>query len=121
MNRFFLIIPFLLILLLFNCDNICETDIKKLINSENVNDLVKGNYIIGECGKDNYIEHLFENVEDNRISHEYKFYGISVYQSKIVALKKLSGLNPPKEITSEIDTTIINFYLDWAKKNKLIR
>jgi len=111
----------LFILFLFiGCNNICETDIDKLITSKSAKNVVKGYYIIGECNLESYVKQIFENIDDSRISHEYKFYGISVYQSKVIALKKISGLNPPNKITNEVDKTVVEFYLNWAKKKSLL-
>jgi hypothetical protein len=45
---------------------------------------------------------------------------MSVYQCKIIALKKFTNLDPPNEVTYKPDSVNINFYVGWAKKNKLI-
>ena len=101
----------------------CESDstkIARLLKSNDKDDLILGYYLAGEAKDTSYIPMMFRDIYDVRITHKIKFYGTSVYKSKMVALKKISGLNPPKPISYELDTTIINFYKSWAKRKKYI-
>lgn len=96
-----------------NCE---DKNIVGLIKSKDIHKVIEGNYLIGECKKENLVKYLFNNIRDSRITHNYEFYGISIYQSKVIALKKISGLAPPKEINNEVDESIIGFYFDWWQK-----
>lgn len=115
----------LIFFLLVSCDNglnkTSPDEIRILINSGIVDKIIEGNFIIGEEKQTIFIKDLLFNAHDNRISHHYRFKGISVFQSKMIALKKISGLNPPNIIKSESDSTIIKFYYSWALKNKYIK
>ena len=98
---------------------ICE--IGKLINSNDVNEIVEGYFIVGEQKQTHFISGIFNNANDGRISHHYKFKGISVYQSKMIAMKKISGISPPIKINYKPDSLVIDFYYSWALKNNYIK
>ena len=68
-----------------------------------------------------YIGLLFENIDDERISHNIKYNGMSVYQCKIGALRRISGINPPNKVTHKVDITNINFYKNWAIKKGYLK
>ena len=89
-------------------------------NEQIVNKIVEGYFIIGEEKQIKFIKDIIINPVDNRISHHYKFNGISVYQSKMIALKKISGLEPPIKISSKSNIVVIEFYYKWALKEKYI-
>jgi hypothetical protein len=93
-----------------------RTSIDTLIHSEETNDVIMGFYLIGEAKDTSYIDELFFNIDDRRISHDLRFNGISVYQSKVSALRQISGLEPPTKITYRPDSVIINFYRTWAEE-----
>jgi hypothetical protein len=97
-----------------------ETEINRLLHSNKASDIVRAYYLIGESGNSKYIKNIFKETMDSRISHASQFYGISVYQSKMVAMSKISGLKPPKEISYLPDSSVIVFYKDWAIKKGFI-
>lgn len=110
------------LILFFICCN-KEDDINKinrLINSNNPDKVVKGYLLIGEKNETYFIKNIFQNLNDQRVSHNYKNIGVSVYQSKMIAIKEISGLKPPREITFERDDSIISFYYEWAFKNNYL-
>jgi hypothetical protein len=112
------------ILVIFSCNEKHKTEkknVNELINSKDVNDVVEGYFIIGEEKQVNYISEIFKNPSDNRISHHYRFKGISIYQSKMIAMKKISGLKPPVNINYKSDSLVISYYYNWALKNKYIK
>ncbi|WP_157494189.1 hypothetical protein [Fulvivirga imtechensis] len=101
----------------------CESDkdkIRRLISSDNKDEVVKGYYLIGEQRDRTFITDVFTNPYDPRISHHIKFKGISVYQSKMIAMKKITEMEPPSEITYKPDTAVVNFYYTWAKEEGYI-
>ncbi|OIQ17257.1 MAG: hypothetical protein BM557_08570 [Flavobacterium sp. MedPE-SWcel] len=98
-----------------------DNEISEKINSSNTNQIVTGYYYIGEEEKTKFIPNIFENPTDARISHSMEYKGISVYQSKMIAMKKISGLPAPNSINSTPDSLVIKFYYDWAIKNNYIK
>ncbi len=119
------IIYILSFFMFFSCErdieSIKNTEIVRLISSDKVEDNIRGYYIIGEQKNIDLIDKLFDDISDVRISHHYRYKGISVYQSKMIALKKIFGKEPPQNITNVVDTTITNFYYKWALKKEYIK
>jgi hypothetical protein len=95
---------------------ISEGTVEELIKSNDPNRIVKGFYVVGEKRLNRYMPDIFKRIDDPRISHDVNFKGISVYQSKITALSKLSGIMPPVKLTYKPDTVIVNFYSRWARR-----
>ncbi|APD08049.1 hypothetical protein UJ101_02551 [Flavobacteriaceae bacterium UJ101] len=95
------------------------------IKSNNQDSLIKAFYTIGEENLTEYIPLLLTETHDERISHNALFKGISVYQSKMLALEKISNLKSPCKLTYQYDSIIVNFYTNWAFNkdnfNKLIK
>lgn len=108
----------MLLLFVVGCKS--EEDIGALIGSDNTDKIVKGYYLVGINKRTEFIKEAFKDEKDQRISHNLNFYGISVYQSKMISLKKISKLNPPRPITHKYDSLIIVFYKRWAKQNNYI-
>jgi hypothetical protein len=102
------------LLFLAGCSDYSREEISGLIESNNTDNLVRAFYKIGEARDSFFISQILSASDDPRISHDLKFKGISVYQSKMIALKKISGLSPPEEITYKPDSAIINFYCKWS-------
>jgi hypothetical protein len=96
-------------------------DVGILIRSNDPNKMVEGFYLIGEKRMTEYVPAILQEIYDPRISHHVKFKGMSVYQSKMIALSKISALEPPKKITYKPDTVIVDFYLKWARKNGYLK
>jgi hypothetical protein len=90
----------------------CNYDekIATLLNSSKKNDIILGAYLAGESHKLEFVPLLLRNANDVRISTNIRFKGMSVYQEKMIALKKIFKLGPPTEITEKPDSLIINFY-----------
>ena len=109
-----------MIIFLASCKYNSETEINNLIKSNNPDELVQGFFLIGEQKRKEYVHLILSNVNDPRISHTLRFKGVSVYQSKIIAMKKISGELPPGKITYKPDSVVIKFYKEWALKHKLL-
>lgn len=95
-------------------------EINKLINSTDKTDVIEGFKIIGDNRDTSFVKAIFTNPGDPRISNDLRFKGMSVYQSKMYAIEKITGVEPPAKISYLADTTIINFYFMIARKQKLI-
>ena len=68
-----------------------------------------------------YINQIFEQPYDSRITHKRKNYGESVYQARMKVMERISGIKAPKAIEQEPDTVIVSFYELWARKNGYIK
>jgi hypothetical protein len=111
-NLFYLSILFVF---LFSCVNSDQEKINKLLKKNDKTSIIEASFLIGELKDTTYIPFLLKDCYDYRITHHMKFYGVSVYQSKMVAMKKISGVAPPLEITYLPDSTVINYYSNLAK------
>lgn len=114
-------VPIIILLMsLYSCHSNKAKEINSLILSNNKEDIIYCCYLIGEYKQTEHVEYLFKNIEDSRVTNDLRFKGMSVYQSSAIALKKLSGLDPPNKVSYQPDTAIINFYKRWALQNKYI-
>jgi len=102
---------FFLILVIIFMD--CNTDehIEKLLNSDNINEIIEGAKKAGDSGDQKYVPSLLWCSADLRTSTSMHFYGVSVYQAKMEALRKIFKKDPPTQIIfNHVDSTIIKFY-----------
>lgn len=104
-----------------NIESYTNEEIKSKIDSDIIDEIIEGYYIVGEKRKTEFIPDMYENPLDSRISHNIKFYGMSIYQSKMIAMKKISKLTPPHDITYSADSTVINFYYRWAVNSNYLK
>lgn len=96
------------------CGSYSRKEVDRLLESDRPGDLIKAYYLIGEQKDTLYIPTILRNANDPRITHDLEFKGNSVYQHKMIALKKISGLTPPTKITYKPDSLVIQFYRKWA-------
>jgi len=82
-----------------------------MMKSNNVDSIIKAVMEIQEVNDTSMIDALLYKPNDPRITHNLLYKGMSVYQIKMTALKKIINLDPPKPITYEVDTTVIEFYV----------
>lgn len=87
-----------------------------LLKSENKDSLIIGAYYAGESKDKSYINALLNIAFDPRISHNKDFYGISVSQSALIALEKITGVAPPNKNAYKVDSVNIDFFI---KNNQL--
>jgi hypothetical protein len=116
MKAFNKLIAALLALSVISCNN--DREIISLLKSENPNDVILGAYKAGETGEKKFAPLLLNNCSDRSSSTNIHFKGFTVYQEKMIALQKIFKKTPPVKVTSEPDSTIINFYLGIFKGNK---
>ena len=106
----------LIVIILFAACRATDDDIKTLLQSKNVEDRIEGAYKAGESGKAEFIPYLLQNADDPGRSTQLQFKGFSVYQEKVIALKKILKIEPPVKITRDPDSTVIRFYTEAASK-----
>jgi hypothetical protein len=63
-----------------------------------------------------FVSALLQNPYDTRISHDIRYKGTSVYEAKMRALRRISGLTPPNIINYKLDSSNVDFYVKWAKE-----
>ena len=107
-----------IIFVVLGCSFNKAKDIEQLLRSNELSDKMEAYYQIGENRDSSYIDLLIINLNDPRLSNNMKFKGMSIYQCKMVALKKISLKTPPHPISYRPDNTNIRFYLQWAKQRK---
>jgi len=113
------LIAVLFMLLSFNTNN-KKDSIQTLLGSENATDLIEAYSYINKIDDTIYIEEMFKNPYDARVSNDLRFKGISVYQAKMNAFKRMSGIEPPHIINYKVDTVNVHFYLNWASSKSYI-
>ena len=91
-------------------------EITRLLNSEEKEDIILGSYKAGESGDKQFVPLLLKNAADPRRSTNLRFKGISIYQSKMGALKKIFKLEPTIKISREPDSLVIKFYTELSEK-----
>jgi len=64
---------------------------------------------------------LLKNSLDPRISHDIQYYGMSVFKIKMSAMKNLTLMDPPKQISYKPDSLIFKFYYNISKKRGWIK
>lgn len=113
--RFMLITVFCL---LGGCAADDSRSVDVLLKSNRLEDNMLAYYKIGEERDTVYTGVLLNDLNDPRVSNNLNFKGMSIYQCKIIALKKISNLDPPNELNYQPDSVNIKFYQDWAMKKQ---
>lgn len=90
--------------------------ISNLLSSDDKDSIMNGIYMVGEARDTSFVGEILKNPFDTRISHNLRFKGMSLYRQKMIAMKKLTDSIPPNKITDTPDSTVIQFYLEIAKK-----
>ncbi len=78
--------------------------------------IIRANFVISKTRDSLYIDTLFNDITNPQICHQLKFKGITVYQSKVIALKKIANIDSQININYETDTLIINYLKKVFKK-----
>jgi hypothetical protein len=82
----------------------------------------KAAYKLGERKDTSAVKPLLTNILDMRMSTNLNFKGMTVCYCRLTALKKISGVEPLLKLNQfEVDTAAVQFYLDWAVKEKYIK
>jgi hypothetical protein len=79
-------------------------------------------YELGERKEISAVKPLLTNILDPGTSTNLNFKGMTVCYCRLMALKKISGLEPLSKIDQfSVDTLAAEFYLNWAVKEKYIK
>ena len=101
-------ISLVIVLFCLGCNR--KQHIRELLSSKDKEEIILGAYRAGETGDVSFGTLLIKNANDPRISTNINFKGFSVYQSKMIALKKIFSKDPPVPITYRPDSLVIKFY-----------
>jgi hypothetical protein len=96
------------------CNN--DETIKKILTSKDKDDIIEGSIKAGKSGEKKFVPMLLNNSDDWRMSTNFNFKGVSVYQAKMEALSKIFKTEPPTKISYKPDSNIISFYTELYKK-----
>jgi hypothetical protein len=97
------------VLVFLSCNN--EVEICKLLNSKDKDEIIRGAFEAGNTGNKKYIPLLLKNANDCRCSTNIHFKGISVYEAKMFAIKKISKKESPATIGRMPDSLVIRYYM----------
>ena len=92
-----------------------KQEVIKLLKSNDKDDIISGAYYAGESKSQDYVPLLLNNAADPRATTNIEYYGISVYQAKMIALGKIFNKYPPNKITRIPDSGVISFYTKLPK------
>ena len=91
-----------------------DLSVHELLLSPRATNVMRGAYTAGQARDTSQLRALFAGAYDPRISHDAHFLGMSVYQCRMGALRKISGSEPPKPITCRPDSAVVVLYYHWA-------
>ena len=105
-----------LALLLFSCTS--TEKYKRDLQSGNINEIDKACFKLGEAKDTSAVKLLLTHILDPRTSTNIHYKGMTVNYCRLVALRKISGVDLGRKINQFWpDTAATLFYLDWAVKN----
>jgi hypothetical protein len=110
----------LISIILVSCGKESETGMLNGLKSCNKDSICIASNYFGEHKNRSIVRHLLTGIEDQRISHNIHYKGMSVYYCKMVALRKISGLNIKVTEAEEPNPEKIQKFIDWAVENQLI-
>ncbi len=92
-------------------------DYRKMLTNNNVDSIFIACYHLGEFKDTQSISKLIQDLNDTRTTNNIRFKGMSIYQCKIGALQKITGLKfgNPDYIPND---SIINLWQNWWKSNQ---
>jgi len=113
----YLSITLIIFAFIFSCKN--NEKLAPYLESSNSDSLIIG-YNNVKYGDTQFIKKIFDSAYDGRETFILDYKGQTVYQAKMNAIQRISGIKPPKKITYKPDTTIVEFYRNWAKEKGYI-
>ncbi len=88
---------------------------KQDLPSGDINKIDSACYQIGEARDTSAVKFLLAKILDPRVSTRLKFYGMPVNYCRLVALRKISGIETAKMLNQlRVDTPATYFYLKWT-------
>ncbi len=107
-------------LMFLSCNNSIDADRKEqlwlMIKSNNADSIIKATIEIRRAKDASMISALMYNPYDPRIIHRVGLNGKSIYQIKMEALGVITGKKPPRKLTYQPDSSIVEFYRQELRK-----
>lgn len=105
-----------------SCDHIYDrTYIIELLNSKDIADNMEAYFIIGETKDISFINEVLKDPYNPHVTVDLRFKGMSLYYTKMGALRKITGVSPPKRVNYEPDSLVVKFYFSLLKERGLIK
>lgn len=82
--------------------------------------VINAAYELGEMKDTSAVKLLLTHILDPRTSTNLNYKGMCVCYGRLIALKKISGINTLIN-RFDVDTAAAHFYLDWAVKNHYLK
>lgn len=114
-------------ILLYSCTSIekdkqTKEKYKQDLLSDSVIKIDQACYVLGKLKDTSSVKLLFSKILDPRVSNDLRFKGMSVNYCRLIALRKISGLDIGRKIDQfGPDTAATYFYLDWAIKSGYLK
>lgn len=109
---------------LYGCSNSDVEDIKAtLVFEQDHVKIIESCYLIKDkkITDSSLVVPLLTHILDSRVSHSFSYYGQTPYQARVLALEVITGQKPPTKVTYKDDALVVDFYLDWALKQGLLK
>lgn len=104
--------------ILFSCTRIIdEQTLIEMFGSKDKKQVLLAIDYVSDHQQVHMVKYLLSDALDPRIVHDIGYKGMSIYQIKMGAMQKLTGVKSFKKITYKPDSSIVNFYLDISIKN----
>lgn len=87
-----------------------------MLDSDKKIEVIKAINYIADHHQTHMVKYLLTDAMDPRIIHDLRYKGMSIYQIKMGAMERLTGIKSVKEITYQPDSTVFKFYLDIVLK-----
>lgn len=88
-----------------------------MLKSSDIGKIIKATSYISDNRDTSMVGEMLAHTFDQRITHLVINKGMSVYQIKMAAMQKITGISPPNRTTYKPDSVNIKFYLKVAKEN----
>lgn len=105
-------------LILISCGRVIdEKRLIEMFNSKDKMQLVTAINYVSDHHEVHMVKYLLSDALDPRIVHDLRYKGMSIYQLKMGAMEKLTGVKSLKKITYMPDSAVFRFYLEISVKN----
>lgn len=109
---------FIVFFLLLSCTRvISEKKLIEMFNSKDKRQLLTAIEYVSEHHQVHMAKYVLIDALDPRIVHDLRHKGMSIYQIKMGAMQKLTGVKPLKRITYKPDSSVFRFYLEISIRN----
>lgn len=87
-----------------------------MLASDDVKEIINASIYISDNKDTGLVTYMLKDGMDPRISHDFRHYGKTVYQIKMIAMRKLTGVEFPRKLNYKPDSAIFKFYFKLAQQ-----